>query len=223
MRSYPCEAWIGQVQNHIEVVVLTYPQCGVSKQVVQELLTAKKNIQGMVIASEKHEDGSPHIHVFLLLKTPYQCVNSRFWDLHVGDTVYHGDYQKCRNIDDVVKYIKKDGDILEFGDIDWKEKINARKEHRKAVAKCLIDGTKTLAQAIDDDPTLLFGARHLKQDLETYHQAKIQPLEASDVRGIWIYGPRELANPGLFDRRRRVCTSSLKTSGLTATLARRLF
>ena len=48
---------------------------------------------------------------------------------------------------------------------------------------------QTLAQAIDDDPTLLFGARHLKQDLETYHQAKIQPLEASDVRGIWIYGP----------------------------------
>ena len=59
----------------------------------------------------------------------------------------------------------------------------------KAIARSLIDGTKTLAQAIDEDPTLLFGARHLKQDLETYHQVKIQPLEASDVRGIWIYGP----------------------------------
>ena len=137
----------------------------------------------MVVASEMHEDGKPHIHVFILLKSAYDCRDPQFWDLQVGDTVYHGNYQKCRNIDDVVKYIKKDGDILEFGDIDWKEKVNARKEHRKAVAKSLIDGTKTLAQAIDEDPTLLFGARHLKQDLETYHQAKIQPLEASDVRG----------------------------------------
>ena len=154
-----------------------------------ELLKAKKPVKGMVVASEKHEDGSPHVHAFILLDKAFNCQNARFWDIHVGDTVYHGDYQKCRNIDDVVKYIKKDGDILEFGDIDWKEKVDARREHRKAVARCLIDGTKTLAQAIDDDPTLLFGARHLKQDLETYHQAKIQPLEASDVRGIWIYGP----------------------------------
>ena len=154
-----------------------------------ELLKSKKPAKGMVVASEKHEDGSPHLHAFVLLNTRYDCRDSRFWDLQVGDTVYHGDYQKCRNIDDVVKYIKKDGDILEFGDIDWKEKVNARKEHRKAIARSLIDGTKTLAQAIDEDPTLLFGARHLKQDLETYHQVKIQPLEASDVRGIWIYGP----------------------------------
>ena len=93
----------------------------------------------------------------------------------MGDEVYHPNVQKCRNIDDVVKYIKKDGDILEFGDIDWKAKVNARQEHRRYIAKELISGTKTLAQAIDEDPTLLFGARHLKQDLETYHQAKIQP------------------------------------------------
>jgi len=168
---------------------LTYPKCPVGKTLALELLRAKKAVKGMVVAAEKHEDGSPHIHAYVLLNTRYNCTNPRFWDLRVGDTVYHGDYQKCRNIDDVVKYIRKDGDILEFGDINWKEKVDARREHRKAVAKCLIDGTKTLAQAIDDDPSLLFGARHLKQDLETYHQAKIQPLEASDVRGIWIYGP----------------------------------
>ena len=95
----------------------------------------------------------------------------------------------------------------------------APKIHCKGAYK----GTKTLAQAIDEDPTLLFGARHLKQDLETYHQAKIQPLEASDVRGIWIYGPQVLESPDWFDKRRRVCTSSLKTNGLTAILDKRPF
>ena len=160
----------------------------------------------MVVASEKHEDGSPHLHAFVLLNTRYDCRDSRFWDLQVGDTVYHGDYQKCWNIDDVVKYIKKDGDIPWVWWYRLKEKVNARKEHRKAIARSLIDGTKTLAQAIDEDPTLLFGARHLKQDLETYHQVKIQPLEASDVRGIWIYGPQVLESPDWSDKRRRVCT-----------------
>ena len=168
---------------------LTYPKCPVGKTLAMELLKPKRPVKGMVVASEKHEDGSPHLHAFVLLKSRYDCTNCHFWDINVGDEVYHPNVQKCRNIDDVVKYIKKDGDILEFGDIDWKEKVTARQEHRRAIAKDLISGAKTLAQAIDEDPTLLFGARHLKQDLETYHQAKIQPLEASDVRGIWIYGP----------------------------------
>jgi len=168
---------------------LTYPHCGMSKDIAKELLTAKRAIKGGVVASEAHQDGTQHLHVFLLLPQMYDCRNPKYWDLVIGDRTYHGNYQKCRNIDDVVKYIKKDGDILEFGDIDWKEKVNARKEHRRVIAKSLMDGTKSLAQAIDEDPSLLFGARHLKQDLETYHQAKIQPLEADDVRGIWIYGP----------------------------------
>ena len=168
---------------------LTYPHCGISKDIARELLTAKLGVKGGVVAAEAHQDGTPHIHVFLLLTERYDCRNAKFWDLVIGDKSYHGNYQKCRNIDDVVKYIKKDGDILQFGDIDWKEKVNARKEHRRVVAKALIDGTKTLAQVIDEDPSLLFGARHLKQDLETYRQAKIEPLETSDVRGIWIYGP----------------------------------
>ena len=108
----------------------------------------------------------------------------------MGDEAYHPNVQKCRNIDDVVKYIKKDGDILEFGDIDWKEKVNARREHRKAVAQCLIDGTKTLAQAIDDDPTLLFGARHLKQDFGNLSSGEDPTLRGFRCKGgIWIYGP----------------------------------
>ena len=52
---------------------------------------------------------------FILLKSAYDCRDPQFWDLQVGDTVYHGNYQKCRNIDDVVKYIKKDGRLVVKG------------------------------------------------------------------------------------------------------------
>lgn len=167
---------------------LTYPKCGLSKDQVYTLLAAKRPTKGGVIAVEKHEAGTPHIHVYLLLVEQYNCANARFWDLEHSDIVYHGNYQKCRNIDDVVKYIKKDGDLKEWGDIKWEERVSAKKDHRRAVAQSLMDRTKTLAEVIDEDPTLLFGARHLKQDLDTYFQSKIEPLETEAVRGIWIYG-----------------------------------
>ena len=36
-----------------------------------ELLKPKRPVKGMVVASEKHEDGSPHLHAFVLLKSRY--------------------------------------------------------------------------------------------------------------------------------------------------------
>ena len=141
----------------------------------------------------------------------------------MGDEVYHPNVQKCRNIDDVVKYIKKDGDILEFGDIDWKAKVNARQEHRRYIAKELISGTKTLAQAIDEDPTLLFGARHLKQDLETYHQAKIQPLGFRCKGYLDLWTPRCWKVQTGSTRGEESVPQNLKTNGLTAILDKRPF
>lgn len=168
---------------------LTFPKCLLTKEEALNLLKlklikAKKALRGAVVAEELHEDGTPHIHCFLLLQDRFNCVNPRFWDL--GD--YHGNYQKARCIDDVVKYIKKDGNIIEEGLISWKEKVDARKDHRKALGKELIDGSKTLAQAVNEDPSLLFGLRHLKQDLDTYRQVNNTAFEADGVRGIWIYG-----------------------------------
>ena len=61
-----------------------------------ELLKPKRPVKGMVVASEKHEDGSPHLHAFVLLKSRYDCTNCHFWDINVGDEVYHPNVQKCR-------------------------------------------------------------------------------------------------------------------------------
>lgn len=169
---------------------LTYPKCSYTKEHALDLLkiklvNARKALKGIVVASELHKDGTPHIHAFILLEKRFDCRSSAFWDL----ALFHGNYQKARNIDDVVKYIKKDGDIIQEGDIDWAEKVNARKEHRRVIGKELILGTKTLNQVVEEDPSMLFGLRHLKQDLDIYHQMANKAYEADGVRGIWIYGP----------------------------------
>jgi len=166
---------------------LTYPQCPLTKEEALNLLKTKleaKPIRGIVVAAELHKDGSPHIHAYVLLQKQFNCQNVKFWDL--GN--YHGNYQKARDINAVVKYISKDGNIIEEGDISWAEKVDAKKERRRALATELIAGTKSLDQAVVEDPLLLFGLKHLKQDLDTYRQVAIKPLETPDVRGIWIYG-----------------------------------
>ena len=44
---------------------LTYPKCPVGKALAMELLKPKRPVKGMVVASEKHEDGSPiYTHSF---------------------------------------------------------------------------------------------------------------------------------------------------------------
>jgi len=166
---------------------LTYPKCPLSKEEGMRILKAKldgKPIRGIVVAAELHKDGSNHLHAYVLLVSRFCCQNPRFWDLGA----HHGNYQKARDINAVVQYIKKDGNILEEGDVSWAEKVDAKKEHRRALGKSLIEGAIPLADAVKQDPALLFGLRHLKQDLDTYRQLAIEPYEAPDVRGIWIYG-----------------------------------
>ena len=63
---------------------LTYPQCPVGKTLAMELLKSKRPVKGVVVASEKHEDGSPHLHAFILLKSRYDCTNCHIWQHRIS-------------------------------------------------------------------------------------------------------------------------------------------
>ena len=163
---------------------MTWPKCSLTKEEVLAGLRAKKPIKAAVIARELHEDGTPHIHAYVLLEKRFDCRQSSFWDL----APFHGNYQKAKSIDAVVKYIKKDGDILEYGEISWAEKIDSRQEHRRYLGKRLIEG-EPLDDVVRDDPSLLFGLSSLHRDLCTWRQVSLRPVEPEGLRGIWIYGP----------------------------------
>ena len=162
---------------------LTYPKCPMSKEEVLEALQKKKVLKAAVIAREVHEDGQFHIHAYVLLARRFDCRQSSFWDL--GG--YHGNYQKARCIDSVVKYIKKDGDLLEFGEVSWAEKIDSRQERRRYLGQKIISGVP-LKQVVEEDPSLIFGLKTLSQDVCTWKQLSLSILDREDVRGIWIYG-----------------------------------
>jgi len=167
---------------------LTYPKLDLSKEEALQLLQLKlagKPITGAVVCRELHEDGTPHIHAYILLEKRFNCKNARFWDLNG----HHGDYQMAKSIEAVSKYIKKDGDFVEFGTLDWKEKVNARAEHRRCLGAKMLEPNTTLKDILQMDPSLALEAHNLQKALAACKQAFIEPKTTDDVKGIWIFGP----------------------------------
>lgn len=97
---------------------LTYPQCGLKKEIALEILRAILRQEGIglaehLIAEETHEDGSPHLHCYLQLSEKLATRKPRIFDLEsaTGET-FHGNYQSCRSPSSVMRYCQKEGSYL---------------------------------------------------------------------------------------------------------------
>jgi len=62
-----------------------------------------------VVAEEKHEDGSPHLHCLVILHSKFSTRLAKFAD-SVGKQ--HGNYQPARNMYNCLKYVTKGGNYL---------------------------------------------------------------------------------------------------------------
>ena len=163
---------------------LTYPKCPLTKEEVHVLLCAKgRAIHGGVIARELHEDGSPHIHVYLLLEARHRVRNPTFWDL----AGYHGNYQHAKSYTAVVQYVKKDKDYLEFGDLDLEAKLESKTHHRAYLGKRLL--TEPLNEVLKDHPELVFNLKKIGENIEYARQLELKNTAKPDTRGVWIRGP----------------------------------
>lgn len=164
---------------------LTYPKLDMSKEAALEALKLKlvgRPIQGAVVCRELHQDGTPHIHAYVLLEKEFNCKSATFWDING----HHGNYQTARNINSVAQYIKKDGDYIELGTIDWKEKLDAKKEHRKYLGKQLIEGVK-LVDLVKEHPELIFDYKKIHENLELFkaHNAPVLPKCIGFIPNTW--------------------------------------
>lgn len=164
---------------------LTYPQCTLDKEEVKAALLAKgKPVKGGVVARELHEDGTPHIHVYLLLEKEYTCTNQHFWDING----FHGNYQGAKSWSNVITYIKKDGNYLQFGDLDLEQKIQAQKSHKKVTGARLING-ESLESVVRDYPQLLHDLPNLEKAVASWKRLTTPGVTTKDIKGIWIVGP----------------------------------
>lgn len=101
---------------------LTYPKCDAPKEYLRDILIAKCPIKQVVVAREKHEDGTFHLHAAVWYSKLLHC-NERFfdfmWDKEDGTDeerarVFHPNIQIPKKWLAVVQYCKKDGDCIDL-------------------------------------------------------------------------------------------------------------
>ena len=89
-------------------VFLTYPRCDIPMPEMLEELTNIKAYKNYCIGQEQHEDQGLHLHVVLIYSTPVNTRTNRFWDIRG----HHPNIQKPQDVENCIKYCKKDGNYL---------------------------------------------------------------------------------------------------------------
>lgn len=96
---------------------LTYARCTLEQQAVIDHLNSVKEVTWLRIATEQHEDGTPHIHVVGQFVARFQSTNSRIFD--VGG--FHPDIQSVRSIPRALAYVAKGGEFRDIGPVPQRE------------------------------------------------------------------------------------------------------
>lgn len=107
-------------------LLLTYPHCPVAKS---ELLDAVwKSCSDWtpvyaVCAEEKHADGQPHLHCFIMCEAPCKIVKKdmKMFDIIKHDICYHCNIKSCKSPKDAIRYVKKDGNYITNGTCPYKD------------------------------------------------------------------------------------------------------
>lgn len=93
-------------------VFLTYSQCPISKEQLLLYIRSIIQIKEYCIAEEQHQDGRPHLHVFLQLTTRLNTTRPRYFDVTHEGIVYHPNTQAVKSIKNVSEYITKDDNYI---------------------------------------------------------------------------------------------------------------
>ena len=94
-------------------LLLTYSQCSIDIKSCFNSLNVilrahNRNIVEYVLSTEKHQDGSSHIHAYIELDNKIDTRNMRLFDISQEDKVYHPNILKSKYKTACVEYILKD-------------------------------------------------------------------------------------------------------------------
>jgi len=137
---------------------LTYPKCNIlpgTALSLLEIICERHKIEKYIVAQEKHQDGTDHLHVWLRLTKRFNTRNPRAFDLEWDGVNYHGNYQPCRRASAVQKYCQKGGNFVTNMDdcttkssSIWSEAIQAAKENGRKEALTMLENDSVAARSI---------------------------------------------------------------------------
>lgn len=157
---------------------LTYPQCGLKKEIALEILRAtlrreEIGILDWLIAEETHEDGSPHLHCYLSLASKLTTRNARLFDLENAEgELFHGNYQTCRSPSSVQRYCQKEGSYLASENLSKRLAKSASEDLWKKARKAAREEGAEAAMSV-----LESGGGRIARDLCLYETALQRSFE----------------------------------------------
>lgn len=161
---------------------LTYPQCDLDYSPIEDVIKMWGTPLYYVISKELHKDGTPHRHAAILYASEIDIKRPDALDV-LG---HHGNYQSAKQFDNVVEYVKKDKEFIEFG--DYKTKKERQKISRAEKNMLLLQ--KPLWKCVEDGDISLLHAANLQKGITTYNRSKCPEANHYDDDKIcyWIYG-----------------------------------
>lgn len=127
---------------------LTFPQCATTKETaIDNAHSLLPDINWIVVCEEKHQDGSPHLHVALELKEKKHIRDPNFFDPIGGQ---HGNYQAMKNKAKCIEYVIKAGDFIAEGIVP--QDVLKKKDGRSSWAAKRIMAGATLEELNEEDP-----------------------------------------------------------------------
>jgi hypothetical protein len=161
---------------------LTFPRCFATKERILDSLKEKAPVLRYIIASELHEDRTPHIHAFVHFERRLDFKKAQCFDFDG----YHGKYETVRDKYRVMKYVSKDGNYISNFDIEEKEKSFLNK--KRDLSAEIMKGEKQLHEIVSEQPELLFGYKKLYEDITLFNLHRKPATNYLKRDCLWIWG-----------------------------------
>jgi len=108
-----------------QYVFLTYPQAAIDHGELHQFLSAIKPVAWARICTELHDDGNPHCHAVVKFSERLQSRSERVFDFNG----HHPNIQTTiRSEQAALKYVSKDGEFTDFGDVPSVQSKRSREE-----------------------------------------------------------------------------------------------
>lgn len=103
---------MNQFRVNAKHLFLTYPKANFNHEELYRRLCEKLPINYCIVATELHQDGEPHNHVYIKCDKKTDIRDSRLLDFDG----HHPNIQSCQSHIRTINYVKKSGNYSEFGE-----------------------------------------------------------------------------------------------------------
>lgn len=176
-------------------VFLTYPRCGLSKEVLLDFILEKlgKDIGHYCICTEKHRNGGKHLHCTLRLNETLRIRRCDYFDVTRDGRSYHPNIESCKDYSKCVKYVKKSGDFIEGGTMDEKDYSNRPADMKKKADRALKNRAllcNNISELVLQGDVRLADAYNLKrcQNIVNLDRNSIKVTSFIPRIALWIHG-----------------------------------